>query len=52
MGVDLSQGENDRNATHINSAESGVDVLVIPTDEEAIIALSVVRSLGPKSGLN
>ena len=52
MGVDLAEGENDRNATLINSAESGVDVLVIPTDEEAIIALSVVRALGTKRGLN
>ena len=51
MGVDLAEGENDRNATHINSAESGVDVLVIPTDEEAIIALSVVGALRTKSGL-
>ena len=52
MGVDLAEGANDRNATRINSAESGVDVLVIPTDEEAIIALSVVRVFGTKSGLN
>jgi acetate kinase len=38
MGIDLDRGANDRNAVHINAAASGVDVLVIPTDEEAVIA--------------
>lgn len=38
MGVVLNLAENDENATRINSAASTIDVLVIPTDEESVIA--------------
>lgn len=43
MGVDLDQGANDRNASRINSDTSKVDVLVLPTDEEAVIARAMRR---------
>jgi acetate kinase len=38
LGVALDTGANAGHATRINSAVSGVEVLVIPTDEEAVIA--------------
>jgi acetate kinase len=38
LGVDLDDGANARNATRISSEKSKVAVLVIPTDEEAVIA--------------
>ncbi len=38
MGVVLNLAENDGNATRISSINSTIDVLVIPTDEESIIA--------------
>lgn len=38
MGVDIDPDANDKNATHISAAESQVDVLVIPTDEQSVIA--------------
>jgi acetate kinase len=41
MGVDLDAGPNDENATCISSATSNIDVLVIPTDEEVVIAQAV-----------
>lgn len=43
MGVDLDEGANNRNASRINSADSRVDILVIPTDEEAVIACATRR---------
>ena len=38
MGVSLDDAANAENAVIINNAESRVDVLVIPTDEEEVIA--------------
>lgn len=38
MGVVLDAGENSRHATRIGAIGSDVDVLVIPTDEEVVIA--------------
>ena len=38
LGVDLDPGWNEDNALRISSALSSVDVLVLPTDEEAVIA--------------
>ncbi len=38
LGVELDQSANSSNLTFISNANSKVDVLVIPTDEEAIIA--------------
>lgn len=44
LGVDLDGAANERAACHIESASSSVDILVIPTDEEAVIARAT-RSL-------
>jgi acetate kinase len=41
MGVALDAEANDRAATRISSADSEVDVLVVPTDEEIVIAQAV-----------
>lgn len=41
LGVELDAELNDRNAECISRAESAVKVLVIPTDEEVVIARSV-----------
>lgn len=41
LGVDLDQRCNEDNALRISSAQSAVDVLVIPTDEESVIAGAV-----------
>lgn len=38
LGVHLDVAANELGANHIDSAHSSVDILVIPTDEEAIIA--------------
>lgn len=38
MGVEIDTDANDRHATRIRSLSSEVDVLVIPTDEEIIVA--------------
>lgn len=38
LGVGLNDASNDANAPRINSDRSSVDVLVLPTDEEAVIA--------------
>jgi acetate kinase len=38
MGVTLDAAANKRNAAHISARASAVDVLVIPTDEEFVIA--------------
>lgn len=38
MGVHLDATANDRHASRINSSDSTVDVLVIRTDEEAVVA--------------
>jgi acetate kinase len=38
LGVALDSAANDRHATRISAAASAVDVLVIPTDEEGVIA--------------
>jgi acetate kinase len=41
LGVELDETANEENATNISAAGSGIDVLVIPTNEEAVIARSV-----------
>lgn len=38
LGVDLDDGSNTANAQRISSASSSIDVLVIPTNEELVIA--------------
>ncbi|MDX2464160.1 MAG: acetate/propionate family kinase [Porticoccus sp.] len=38
LGVELDQAANNTNATRISSPNSKIDVLVIPTNEEAVIA--------------
>lgn len=38
MGVILDEGANDKHDTRISSDDSSVDVLIIPTDEESVIA--------------
>lgn len=43
MGVSLDDAANTRNASSITAADSGIDVLVIPTDEEAVIARATQR---------
>lgn len=43
MGVALDTDANDSHATRISSTKSLVDVLIIPTDEEAIIARSTQK---------
>ncbi len=44
MGLVLDTDRNDRNAAKISGERSAIDVLVIPTNEEAVIA-KAVRSL-------
>ncbi len=43
LGIGLDESANQANATFINTAESHVNVLVLPTDEEAIIARHTLR---------
>ena len=43
MGLDLDKDANDANAIRINAADSNVDVLVIATNEESIIANATQR---------
>jgi acetate kinase len=38
MGIGLDKAANDRNETRLTSAASKIEVLIVPTDEEAIIA--------------
>lgn len=45
LGLVLDEGANGRNAERISAAGSRVQVLVIPTDEEAMIARHVVSTL-------
>lgn len=46
LGVTLDQKANEANAQEISSKDSRVKVLVIPTDEEIIIARDVMRVAG------
>ena len=46
LGVELNEIANAKNATSISAAGSGIDVLVIPTNEEAVIARSVRALIG------
>ncbi len=46
MGVTLDATRNDANAPRIGAVESEVEVLVIPTDEEAVIARATQRLVG------
>jgi acetate kinase len=43
MGVDIDAAANSRGAARISAATSRVDVLVIPTDEELVIARATRR---------
>ncbi|MFT5786254.1 MAG: acetate kinase [Ascidiaceihabitans sp.] len=43
IGLDLDKDANDANALRINAADSNVDVLVIATNEESIIANATQR---------
>ncbi len=45
MGVALDGAANDSHAIRISSTKSQIDVLIIPTDEEAIIAQSTQKLL-------
>ncbi|KRN96230.1 acetate kinase [Furfurilactobacillus siliginis] len=45
LGVKIDDEKNNANAEFIQSADSKVKVLVVPTDEEVIIARDVVRLL-------
>jgi len=47
MGVEIDPEANTHNATRISSARSKVDVLVIPTDEEAIVARATQALTSP-----
>ena len=46
LGVSLDQEANKRNEGRISPAGSRVEIMVIPTDEEAMIAKHVVSTLG------
>ena len=46
IGVEIDETANKENATRINAPASNVDVMVIPTDEEAVIARSVQNLIG------
>jgi acetate kinase len=43
MGVALDNDANEHDAARISSAASSVDVLVIPTDEEIVMARATHR---------
>jgi acetate kinase len=45
LGIELNEGLNTRNASLISTNSEGVDVRVIRTDEELMIARSVTRVL-------
>jgi acetate kinase len=45
MGVDLDAKANAEGATHLGSKRSGVAVLMIPTDEESVIAAATLALL-------
>ncbi|MGB3247072.1 MAG: acetate/propionate family kinase [Sulfitobacter sp.] len=46
LGVDLDESANCANATRISRAASQVDVLVVPTDEEVVIATATRALVG------
>lgn len=46
LGIELDEGRNTKNATQISTDDSRVAVRVIRTDEELMIARSVIRVLG------
>jgi acetate kinase len=50
LGIELNSERNDANAPQISADESRVDVRVIHTDEELMIAKSIVRTLDIGSG--
>jgi acetate kinase len=47
LGVELDQAANARGESRISAPSSRVRVLVVPTDEERVIARHVLRLLGP-----
>lgn len=49
LGIELDEGRNAKNATQISTDDSRVAVRVIRTDEELMIARSVIRVLGPRA---
>lgn len=52
MGVALDASANDSHATRIGSLSSTVAVLVIPTDEEAVIARATQALIGTRAPTN
>ncbi|MDF1669280.1 MAG: acetate/propionate family kinase [Roseovarius sp.] len=49
LGVELDSRANDANAIKISSAASAVDVLVLPTNEEAVIAAACRTLMDPSN---
>ncbi|WP_022704566.1 acetate/propionate family kinase [Pseudorhodobacter ferrugineus] len=49
MGVDLDTGANESHATRISPPDSTIDVLIIPTNEEAVIARATLALISPVS---
>jgi acetate kinase len=47
LGIDLDSGANTRGLGRISTPESAVQVWVIPTDEEAMVARHTVETVGP-----
>ncbi len=50
MGVELDDGANQRNAARIGTPGSAIDVCVVPTNEELVIA-KAVKAYGPELAL-
>ncbi|MGO4910391.1 acetate/propionate family kinase [Pseudorhodobacter sp. W20_MBD10_FR17] len=50
LGVDLNAVANDSHATHINAPHSTIDVLIVPTDEELVIAQATLTLTEPRRG--
>ena len=49
MGLRVDRARNEANARRISADDSAVDVFVVPTDEELVIARAVRALLGPGS---
>lgn len=45
MGVSLDQASNARSATFISDAASAIDIMVIPTNEELVIAIETLKKI-------
>ncbi len=51
LGVRLDDGANCANARRISAADSQIAVMVIPTDEERMIAMHTVAMLAPRDAI-